>query len=144
MITEQPPLFDLAECESHLVRLAGRDQERFSGTTIEKDRELVAAVLGAVVAGVPRDHIARLAGISTHTIAGIVDRAESGGEIAPWKQRMSRQLARATESLAASLVEAADNKTIPVGQQSVSLAILVDKKLILDGEATSRVEVCIV
>ena len=105
-----PPLFDLSECERHLVEIAGRDQERFSGTTTEKDRELVAGVLSAIAAGVPRDHIARLAGISTHTIAGIVERAEKSGEIAGWKERMSRQLARASEGLAASLVEAAERR----------------------------------
>lgn len=140
-MTEADTLFDLAECERHLVALAAPDQKRFTGTTTEKDRQRVEAILAAVVAGVPAEHIARLANVSTHTVAGIVDRAERGGKIAGWKERMSRQLARATEGLAASLVEAAEKKTIAAGQQPVALGILIDKKLVLDGEATSRVEV---
>jgi hypothetical protein len=136
----QPALFDISECERHLVEIAARDQSRFTGTTTEKNRELVDSVLAACAAGVPRVHVARLAGISNHTVAGIIERAERSGEIAPWKERMSRQLARATEGLAASLVEAAENKSIPAGQQPIALAVLVDKKLLLDGEATSRVE----
>lgn len=136
----QPALFDVSECERHLVELAGLDRARFTGTTTEKDRELVDAVLAACAAGVPRVHVARLAKVSNNTVAGIIERAERSGEIAPWKERMSRQLARATEGLAASLVEAAENKTIPAGQQPIALAVLVDKKLLLDGEATSRVE----
>lgn len=139
-VTSQPVLFDLAECERHLVELAARDQDRFTGTTTERDRRLVDAVLSAVVAGVPREHVARLAAISTHTVAGIVERAERSGEIAGWKERMSRILARATETMAANLVEAVEAGNLPAGQLPVSLGISIDKKLLLDGEATSRVE----
>ena len=135
-----PALFDLAECERHLVELAAPDAARFTGTTTEKDRQRVEAVLAAVVAGVPREHIARLANISTHTIAGIVERAERSGEIAGWKERMSRLLARATETMAANLVEAVERKQIAPAALPVALGIATDKKLLLDGEATSRVE----
>lgn len=135
-----PALFDLAECERHLVELAAPQSARFTGTTVEKDRQRVDAVLAAVVAGVPREHIARLAKISTHTIAGIVERAERSGEIAGWKERMSRLLARATETMAANLVEAVEKKSIPAASLPVALGIATDKKLLLDGEATSRVE----
>lgn len=135
-----PPLFDLATCERHLIELRAPDAARFTGSTVEKDRERVEAVLAAVVAGVPREHIARLANISTHTIAGIVERAEKSGEIAGWKERMSRLLARATETMAANLVEAVEKKQIAPAALPVALGIATDKKLLLDGEATSRVE----
>ncbi|MBM3729121.1 MAG: hypothetical protein FJW40_27320 [Acidobacteria bacterium] len=135
-----PALFDLSQCERHLVELAEPDAARFTGSTVEKDRQRVDAVLSAVVAGVPREHIAALAKISTHTIAGIVDRAERSGEIAGWKERMSRLLARATETMAATLVEAVEQKKLAPAALPVSLGIAVDKKLLLDGEATSRVE----
>ena len=136
----QPALFDLEVCERHLLAIAKRDQDRFTGTTIEKHAETVGAVLAAVAAGVPREHIAKLAGISTKTIAGIVERAEANGEIAGWKQRMSRLLGRAAESAAASLAEDLDSGKITPGQKTLTIAILTDKRLLLDGEATSRVE----
>jgi len=135
-----PALFDLAECERHLVELAQPDAARFTGTTTEKDRQRVDAILAAVVAGVPREHIAALAKVSTHTIAGIVERAERSGEIATWKERMSRLLARATETMAATLVEAVEQKKLAPAALPVALGIATDKKLLLDGEATSRVE----
>jgi len=135
-----PALFDMAECERHLVELAAPDAARFTGTTTEKDRQRVDAILAAVVAGVPREHIAALAKVSTHTIAGIVERAERSGEIAGWKQRLSMMLARATETMAANLVEAVEKKSIPAASLPVALGIATDKKLLLDGEPTSRME----
>jgi hypothetical protein len=122
------------------VELAGRDRERFTGTTVEKDVELVQAVLGAVVAGVPHEHIARLGRISVHTVLGIVERAEKAGQIAGWKERMSRHLARGSEVLAQQIVEDAINGKLPAGQKAVAMGIVTDKKLLVDGEATSRVE----
>lgn len=136
----QPALFDLADCEQHLVQLAGRDRERFTGSTVAKDGELVDAVLAAVVQGVPRETIARLARISPSSIAAIVERAEKSGQIGGWKERMSRILARATETAAAGLVDDIERGKLPAGQKPVAIGILVDKKLLLDGEATSRVE----
>jgi len=139
-MSQQPALFDLASCEQHLVELAGRDQERFTGTTTEKDGELVQAVLAAVVQGVPRETIARLARISPSTIAALVERAEKSGQIGGWKERMSRILSRATETAAAALVDDIEKGKLPAAQKPVAIGILVDKKLLLDGEATSRVE----
>ena len=53
---------------------------------------------------------------------------------------MSRLLARATETMAANLVEAVEKKQIAPAALPVALGIATDKKLLLDGEATSRVE----
>lgn len=135
-----PPLFDLATCERHLVELAGRDQERFSGSTTERDAELVSAVLDAVSAGVRYDQIARLARVSNHTVQGIVERAERSGRIAPYKERMSRQLGRITEALAGQMLDDVEAGKIAPRDKGLMTAMLVDKKLLLDGEATSRVE----
>lgn len=135
-----PPLFDLSACELHLVELAGRDQERFSGTTTEKDTELVAAVLDAVSAGVRYDQVARLARISKHTVQGIIERAERAGQIAPYKERMSRQLARITEALAGQMLDDVEAGKIAPRDKGLMTAVLLDKKLLVDGEATSRVE----
>ena len=137
----QPALFDLQQCERHLVEIAGRDQERFSGTTTDKHVELVNTVLEAVVAGVRYDQIAHLAGISRHTIQGIVDRAEKAGKIAPWKERMSRLLARTTEALAGQMLDDVQAGKIAPRDKGLMTAVLMDKKLLVDGEATSRVEI---
>lgn len=139
-MTKQPVLFDFAECEQHLVELAGADRARFTGSTVAKDGELVDAVLAAVVQGVPRETIARLAKVSPSSIASIVERAEKSGEIGGWKERMSRILSRATETAAASLVDDIEKGNLPAGQKPIAIGILMDKKLLLDGEATSRVE----
>ena len=136
----QPALFDLSACERHLVELAGRDQERFTGGTTERDGELVSAVLDAVNAGVRYDQIARLAQVSKHTIQGIVERAERSGKIAPYKERMSRQLGRITEALAGQMLDDVEAGKIAPRDKGLMTAVLVDKKLLLDGEATSRVE----
>ena len=139
-VTSQPVLFDLAECERHLVELAARDQDRFTGTTTERDAELVSTILRAVVAGVPTQHIADLAKVSPKTVLSVVERAELRGEIADYKQRMTRLLKRGTTVLAEQCIEDALAGKVPAGQKWVSLAIGIDKTLLMTGEATSRVE----
>lgn len=137
--TDQPALFDLQQWEAELVRV--RDQERFSGSIVERDQRMVAAVLAAVAAGVPRRNICDLARISSHTVQGIVERAEKSGSIAPFKQRILGSLRRGAETLASSLIEDVETGELPPQSKPVALGILLDKCMLLDGEATARVEV---
>lgn len=135
----QPALFDMHRWEQE-VR-AVRDQERFTGADVEKDARLVAAVLSAVSAGVPRRNICELARISSHTVQGIVERAEKDGRIAPFRTRIAAMVRRGAETIATSLIEDVEKGELPAASKPVALGILVDKSLLLDGEATARLEV---
>ena len=135
----QPALFDLRAWEQEVLHV--RDQERFSGRDTERDQRLVSAVLSAVSAGVPRQHICDLARISSHTVQGIVERAEKDGRIAPFKARISAALRRGAETIATSLIEDVEKGELPPSSKPVALGILLDKTLLLDGEATARLEV---
>lgn len=127
----------MQDVERHLPEIAGGT---FSGKIVEQDREKVDAVLMAFASGIGKKRIARAFGLSPHTVRGIVQRAEAAGKIAPYKQRMSVRLAQAIELGVEQYIEALEEGKIAPGQIPVGVGILTDKKALLDGEATSRVE----
>jgi DNA-binding Lrp family transcriptional regulator len=134
---ESPAFSFFSEVEQHLPEIAGGT---FSGVIVERDRELVDSVLAAFTAGIGKRRIARAFGLSPHTVRGIVQRAEASGRIAPYKQRMSARLAQAIELGVEQYIEALEEGKIAPGQIPVGVGILTDKKALLDGEATARVE----
>lgn len=127
----------IEETERHLPDVAGGT---FSGKIVERDQELVAAVLGAHVAGVGKKRIGEAFKISPNTVRGIVDRARQAGKIDPYKRRVSNQLGRAIESGMEQWIDAAEAGEIRADQIPVAVGIFSDKKALIDGEATSRVE----
>jgi len=133
---------DLADIESGLPALVdGKpDQERFSGAIIEKQQELVSAVLADLVQGHSQRLIASKYSISRHTISGILSRAEASGKIAPYKQRLSAKLARAIEGGIEKYTEDLEAGKIQGAQIPVGIGILSDKKALIDGEATEVIE----
>lgn len=130
-----PVIFD--ESERHLPDVAGGT---FSGKIVERDQQLVAAVLGAHAAGIGKKRIGEAFKISPNTVRGIVDRARLAGKIDPYKRRVSDQLGRAIESGMEQWIEAAEAGNIRADQIPVAVGIFSDKKALIDGEATSRVE----
>lgn len=135
---EDSPTFGfLAEVERHLPEIAGGT---YSGKIVERDRDRVEAVINAFVAGIGKRRIAQALGMSVHTVRGIVQRADAAGKIAPYKQRMSSRFAQAIELGIEQYIEALEEGKIQAAQIPVGVGILSDKKALLDGEATARVE----
>ncbi len=127
----------MPEVEVRLVEIAGGT---FSGKILEKDRQLVDAVLGAHASGIGKERIAGAFHISKNSVRGIIERARESGKIDPYKKHVSKSLGRAIESGIERWSEAVEEGNIRPDQIPVAVGIFFDKKQLLDGEVTSRVE----
>lgn len=112
----------------------------FSGLLTERDQSLVDAILSSFVAGATQRQIAERFKVSRNTIAQMVRRAEADGRLEPYKARLSARLGRAVEAGIEHWTEAVEAGKVSASQIPVAVGIFTDKKLLLDGEATSRVE----
>ncbi len=136
-----PELFLPEAVESGLVEIAGKPRGQFSGVLIEKQAALVDVILERFAAGASQREIARVFSISTNTVAGVVARATSCGRIEAYKTRVSAKLAGAIEGGIEVWTDALRAGTLNPAQIPLAVGIFSDKKALLDGEATSRVEV---
>ena len=112
----------------------------FSGVLTERDQSLVDSILSSFVAGATQRQIAERFKVSRNTIAQMVRRAEADGRLEPYKARLSARLGRAVEAGIEHWTEAVEAGKVSASQIPVAVGIFTDKKLLLDGEATSRVE----
>lgn len=122
---------------------SGSGAERYAkhtGTSTERRDQLVQAMLERLVAGASQREIARVYGVSRNTVAAIVQRAEANGQLEPYKQRVSKRLGKLIEAGVERFAEAIEQDEVSPSQLPVSLGILMDKKVVLDGEPTSVVE----
>jgi len=81
------------------------------------------------------NEITALTGAAPNTISRICH--ENAEELGKWKKRISNKLGEAIDLLSDRLITEGDK--LAVGQIPVALAIAVDKKASLDGEAVSHV-----
>ena len=136
-----PELFSPEAVESGLVEVAGKPRGQFSGALIERQAELVDVILERFAAGSSQREIARVFGISTNTVAGVVARATAAGRIEAYKTRVSAKLAGAIEGGIEVWTDALRAGLLNPAQIPLAVGIFSDKKALLDGEPTSRVEV---
>lgn len=116
--------------ESHLPALvdgAVGDRARFTGRTVEKDRELVESVLAALVEGMGVKRIATAFGLGHNTVRGIRDRAEKAGKLAPYEERVKAKLRRAIEGGVDAYLEDLEAGKIKGAQTPIPTAIFIDK-----------------
>lgn len=129
----------LAEADERLAAVFA-STAAFSGTLTERDQTLVDAILSSFVSGATQRQIAERFKVSRNTIAQMVRRAENDGRLEPYKARLSARLGRAVEAGIEHWTEAVEAGKVSASQIPVAVGIFTDKKLLLDGEATSRVE----
>ena len=125
------------ECERRLLEITAPS---FSGKIIERDKQLVEAILSAFAGGISQRRIAQAFKVSRNTVAALVDRATAAGKIEPIKKRLSGKLGRAIEAGIEQWIDAVEEGSISPSQIPVAVGIFSDKKALLDGEATSRIE----
>ena len=141
MMQPAPELFSAEAVEAGLVEVAGKPRGQFSGGIIERQAELVDVILERFAAGASQREIARVFSVSTNTVAGIVSRARASGRIEAYKTRVSAKLAGAIEGGIEVWTDALRAGLLNPAQIPLAVGIFSDKKALLDGEATSRVEV---
>lgn len=136
-----PELFSPEQIESGLIEVAGKPRGQFSGGIIEKQAALVDVILERFASGASQREIARLFRVSPNTVAGVVARATASGRIEAYKTRVSAKLAGAIEGGIEVWTDALRAGLLNPAQIPLAVGIFSDKKALLDGEATSRVEV---
>ena len=141
MMQPAPELFSAEQVESGLVEIAGKPRGQFSGALVERQAELLDVILERFCAGSSQREISRVFGVSTNTVAGIVSRATASGRIEAYKTRVSAKLAGAIEGGIEVWTDALRAGLLNPAQIPLAVGIFSDKKALLDGEATSRVEV---
>jgi hypothetical protein len=78
-------------------------------------------------------------GCSPHTVLSVLNHFESAGKLDAYKQRLSHKLGLALELGADDMVERLTKGTLHLSP--IDQAVLIDKKLLLDGDPTQRVAV---
>ena len=136
-----PELFSAEAVEAGLVEVAGKPRGQFSGALVERQAALVDVILERFAAGASQREIARVFRVSPNTVAGIVARATAAGRIEAYKIRVSAKLAGAIEGGIEVWTDALRAGLLNLAQIPLAVGIFSDKKALLDGEATSRVEV---
>lgn len=138
---QQEELFDASELPLGLELLHIDDNERrgvFTGERIARDKARYQAIVQALAEGLGIRQIARAFKVSPHTISAIREREVE--LIATEKQGLIRLAGRACRLSLERYVEALEKNEISPGQIPVGFGIIMDKKLLLEGEATSRIE----
>jgi hypothetical protein len=136
---EQPELFDPAAIpKGHELLTIDKDERagKFTGERIARNREKYLGIVRALAEGMGIRRTARAYGVSTNTVAAIREREPS--LIETEKKDLSRLMGRFVTMATERLIEEHDQ--IPIGQLSVSLGIVQDKKALLDGDPTIRIE----
>lgn len=111
-----------------------------TGTTVERRGQTAEVAMTMFLSGWSQRRIADQLHLSRNTIGAILERWRRDGRLEPLKKRLSATLGRAvelgveawTDALAAGLVKP---ETIPI-----AVGIFSDKKALLDGEPTVRVD----
>ncbi|MDD2766005.1 MAG: hypothetical protein PHE83_18740 [Opitutaceae bacterium] len=137
--TSQPELFRAEELPAgHELLTIEQDERagRSTGERLARNRERYMAIVRCLAEGIGIRATARAFKVSPHTIFAIRDREAAA--IATEKQELSRLMGRFVRMGVERLNEELDD--IPIGQLSVSLGIVSDKKALLDGDPTVRVE----
>lgn len=108
-----------------------------TGEVVSRDWERVCEVLQAYAAGEPIRSICRRWHIGHNTLSRLIEAHPD--LVDTERQRISCKLGRVARMMVDRLE--LEHHTIPIGQLPVALAIVVDKKAMLDGDPTQRVEV---
>lgn len=136
---KQEELFDAAALPlgHELLKLEERARNpEFTGERVAKDRERYEGIVRALAEGLGTRAIARAFRVSPHVVSAI--RSREAQLVATEKKEVSRKMGDFVRMGVERLVEEID--TIPIGQLSVSVGIIADKKALLDGDPTMRVE----
>ena len=136
--TEQPALFAPDQLPDLPTLVAAAKDYAHTGKIVCKDGERAQAILTHYLQTGSLRATAKHLGCSPNTVLSVLNQFEASGKLDALKQRLSHKLGLVLELGADDLVERLQSgkfKPTPI-----DLAVLVDKKLLLDGEATQRIE----
>jgi len=104
------------------------------------DEVLCAEIAERVLTGLSNRAIARLLRVSRSTVRAVMFVLEERGKLGPLKQRLSRKLGYALELCVDRSIEALEDNKVPMNVLPILGGVWFDKKALIDGDPTARVE----
>lgn len=137
---EQSGLFDEAELPEglELLQPESEQKKRFTGEVVARNQGRYREIVNALGANVPVRAICRAFSVSHHVVKAIREREPD--LVATEKKRVSQMLGHAARMTIESFTDDLESGKVPPSAKPVAAAIFLDKKALLDGEATSRIE----
>jgi hypothetical protein len=139
--SSQPALFAPEDLPTAPALVAAAQQHLHNGRTTCKDEELCEQMLTAYLKCGSLRAVARKFMVSAHTISAVLRVYEAAGKMAALKQRLSDKLGVTIELATDLLNEKIERGDVPPNVLPIVIGVAVEKKALLDGEATSRTEV---
>lgn len=139
LMTRQPELFGAGDVECRQMCQAAEGYAR-TGKIAARNEERAAAMLEALLQGKSLRAIQREFQVDGRTVRAVQGVYEREGKLPALKERMSRKLGHAMElgvENAVAMLEAGD---VPANVIPVMVGVFADKKAMIDGDATVRVE----
>lgn len=134
---EQPALFSTEEVDLVSVdKLSAA--KRYTAASLERNRAKRDAILGALAEGHGLLRIARAFGVSHHLVSALRDSRPD--LVAIEKEQLSRTIGRVLRVCIERFEDGVLDGKVHPGQLPVAFGILSDKKALLDGDPTARVE----
>lgn len=136
----QPTLFAPDQMPTAPVLVAAAKVFAHTGKVACKDEERAEAIIQHYLATGSLRATARQFHVSPHTVSAMVAVYSEAGKLDALKQRVSAKLGVVIELATDNLVEKLQDGTVPANVLPIVLGVAVEKKALLDGEATSRSE----
>ncbi len=118
-----------------------RPQYKPNGNYALKDTELASALEERLAAGQGVKAIAKALGVSPGLVRGVRDRLVREGKLAPLKERLAKLCEHASETAVESWLEDLDAGKVATRDKPLAACQLIDKALLLRGEANARLEI---
>ena len=132
----QPPLFSPEQFPDLTDVVAAAKDFAHTGKIVCKDGERAEAILVHYLRTSSLRATAKQMACSPNTVLSVLEHFESAGKLDAFKQRLSHKLALALELGSDDLVERLSSGLTHLSP--IDQAVLIDKKLLLDGDPTQR------
>lgn len=138
--SSQPALFTPEQLPPAPVLIAAATRYAHTGTTASKDEERAEAVLAFYLTTGSLRATARHYQVSPNTIKTVLEIFEKAGKLDALKQRLSKKLGTVIELATDLLTEKLQDGSVQANVLPIVIGVGVEKKALIDGEATSRTE----
>lgn len=139
--SSQPALFSPEQLPTVPALMEAAKRHAHTGTTTSKDEELCEAMLTHYLSTGSLRATASRFSMSAHTVSAVLGLYEASGKMAALKQRLSSKLGVTIELATDVLIQKLERGEVPANVLPIVIGVGVEKKALLDGEATSRAEV---
>jgi hypothetical protein len=138
----QPGLFSDTDLPTlpQLVAFVKAKRYEHTGGTLVKAEQVCMGIATDLIEGLPMRTIARRWHVSRQSIWPAMEILEEQGKLEPLKQRLSSAYGLAITLSVENLVEKLENGSVPANVLPIAVGVLSDKKALIDGGPTERIE----